>query len=247
MALVEALGAVVSARSFVILTGAGVSADSGVATFRGAGGLWEGHRVEEVATPEAWAADPVMVWRFYQMRRSALGEVQPNPAHHALARLEQELAAAGVPCTLVTQNVDPLHERAGSRPLHMHGELARLRCEACGAAVEDTEHTDEGEFVHCNACGHPRLRPDIVWFGEMPYHMERIEAALLECTDFLSVGTSGLVYPAAGFLAAARAVRARTIVNSLDPPDNLHPDDRFVPGRAADVIPPLVDELLAGL
>jgi len=235
------------ARSFVILTGAGVSADSGLATFRGAGGLWEGRRVEQVATPEAWAADPVLVWRFYQMRRAALGDIEPNPAHHALARFEQGLQAAGVPCTLVTQNVDPLHERAGSRPLHMHGELSRLRCEGCGAGVEDTEHIDPSEFVPCAACGHGRLRPDIVWFGELPYHMERIERALQQCTDFLSVGTSGLVYPAAGFLATARAVRARTIVNSLDPPENLHAGDRFVPGRAAEVIPPLVDELLAGL
>jgi NAD-dependent deacetylase len=231
----------------VVLTGAGVSADSGLATFRGAGGLWEGRRVEEVATPEGWAADPAGTWRFYQQRRAALTGVEPNAAHLALARLQAGLDAGGVPCLLVTQNVDDLHERAGSTPLHMHGELAVLRCEVCGARVRDRESLDPERFVPCARCGHPRLRPGVVWFGELPHEVPRIERALARCTHFLAVGTSGQVYPAAGFLAAARAVGARTIVTGLDEPENLARADRFLPGRAAERVPTLVDELLAEL
>lgn len=231
--------------SLVILTGAGISADSGLATFRGAGGLWEGQRVEDVATPEAWIRDPQLVWRFYQMRRAALGTVEPNPAHHALAHLERELDQRGVPFLLVTQNVDDLHERAGSKPLHMHGELAVLRCESCGTRLSDTQHFDPESFLGCEACGFERLRPDVVWFGEMPYHMERIERALGGCTHFAAIGTSGSVYPAAGFLAAARAVGAQTFVVGLDAPDNLHPGDTFLEGRAARVVPLLVEEVLS--
>ena len=231
----------------LVLTGAGVSADSGLATFRDAGGLWEGHRVEEVATPEAWYRDPALVWRFYQLRRGALGDVEPNPAHRALAALEAELASREVEYTLVTQNVDDLHERAGSDPLHMHGELAMLRCQSCGHRERNLEDLDQVLFVPCPRCGHARLRPDIVWFGEMPMHMERIEARLRRVTHFLAIGTSGLVYPAAGFLTAARAAGAHTWVNSLDEPDNLHPSDDFRPGRAAEVVPALVEELLEEL
>jgi len=219
-----------------VLTGAGVSADSGLATFRDAGGLWEGHRVEDVATPEAWARDPQTVWRFYQRRRAALAEVAPNPAHHALAELEREFASRGLPFTLVTQNVDDLHERAGSRPLHMHGELAVLRCEACDARLRELEHTAP-EFLPCEACGHPRLRPDVVWFGEIPFHLDEIERALAGCTHFVAIGTSGAVYPAAGFLSVARSLGAVTIVNSLDSPENLAAEDHFLPGNAAEVVP----------
>ncbi|MEM7306950.1 MAG: NAD-dependent deacylase [Planctomycetota bacterium] len=232
----------------VVLTGAGVSADSGLATFRGAGGLWEGHRVEEVATPEAWAHDPSLVWRFYQLRRGALADVEPNDAHRALARLEAELEARGAELTLITQNVDDLHERGGSRALlHMHGELAGLRCEACGHRVRDLEHTDPEAYVPCPSCGHARMRPDIVWFGEVPFHLDAIEAALARCTHFLAIGTSGVVYPAAGLLQLARAGGAKTWVNGLEEPENLHPADAFLAGRAVDVVPPLVDELLASL
>lgn len=230
----------------VVLTGAGISADSGVATFRGAGGLWEGHRVEEVATPEAWDRDPRMVWRFYQMRRAALDGVEPNPAHHSLVRLAAALEGAGHSFTLVTQNVDDLHDRAGSEVLHMHGELSVLRCEACGERRRDRENLDPESFLPCPACGHPCLRPDIVWFGEMPYKLEEIERVVLACTHFLAIGTSGLVYPAAGYLHVARQMGAETIVQSLDEPDNVHPADRFVQGRAAEAMPALVDELLAG-
>jgi NAD-dependent deacetylase len=230
--------------SVVVLTGAGVSADSGLATFRDAGGLWEGHQVEEVATPGAWAADPRLVWRFYQLRRAALGEVEPNPAHAALARLEAACARAEVDFLLVTQNVDDLHERAGSDPVHMHGELAMLRCERCGHRERNLAALDPVTFVACSHCEHDRLRPDIVWFGELPMHLDRIERRLRRATHFLSIGTSGLVYPAAGFLTAARAAGAHTWVNSLDEPSNLHPSDDFHPGRAAEVVPRLVDELL---
>jgi len=230
--------------SVVVLTGAGVSADSGVATFRGAGGLWEGHRIEDVATPEAWRRDPELVWRFYQLRRGALPTVEPNPAHHALVELERRLAAAGARFTLVTQNVDDLHERAGSRNLlHMHGELSVLRCERCGARVRDRGNLDPARFVPCAACSHARLRPDVVWFGEMPYHMDSIERDVAACTHFLAVGTSGVVYPAAGYLQLARECGARTWVQALERPENAHRADTFVAGRASEVLPALLAEL----
>jgi len=229
--------------ALVVLTGAGISADSGLATFRGPDGLWEGRPAEEVATPQAWRRDRSLVWRFYQQRRLALGAARPNAAHRALAVLESDLAAAGVPYLLVTQNVDDLHERAGSRALHMHGELAVLRCEACGLRRRDLEHLDPERFVACPACAQPALRPDVVWFGEVPYGLEVIGAAVAACTHFAAVGTSGLVYPAAGFLAQARARGARTFVNSLDPPENLAGADEFLPGRAAQVVPALCRRL----
>ena len=231
----------------VVLTGAGVSADSGVRTFRDAGGLWEGQRPEDVATPEAWHIDRARVWRFYQERRSVLPSVQPNAAHLALAALERQLTAAHFDFTLATQNVDDLHERAGSRPLHMHGELAVLRCERCGWRVRDLERFDPLAFVPCGSCGWESLRPDVVWFGEMPYQMEAIESAVERCTHFLAIGTSGLVWPAAGLLATARSLGARTWVQSLEPPENLHPSDRFLQGRAAEVVPVLIGELCNSL
>ncbi len=225
----------------VVLTGAGVSADSGVATFRGAGGLWEGHRIEDVATPAAWRRDPELVWRFYQLRRAALASVEPNAAHRALVDLEQRLTAAGARFTLVTQNVDDLHERAGSKNLlHMHGELAVLRCERCDARVRDLERVAPESFVPCAVCTHARLRPDVVWFGEMPYHMDAIDRALVRCTHFLAVGTSGVVYPAAGFLQLARESGARTFVQALERPDNVGAVDTFVGGRAYEAVPALI-------
>jgi len=228
----------------VVLTGAGTSADSGLATFRGAGGTWEGYRVEDVATPEAWARDPALVWRFYQMRRAGLGAVEPNAAHFALARMERELHAAGHGFTLISQNVDDLHQRAGSTVLAMHGQLLQLACERCGTVTVDSEHLDPERFVPCDACGYERLRPDIVWFGELPKLLDEIEAALAACTHFVSIGTSGVVYPAAGLLARARERGALTFVNSLDQPENLHPTDRFLPGRAALVMPPAIERWL---
>lgn len=229
--------------SVVVLTGAGISADSGLATFRGAGGLWEGRRVEDVATPGAWRAAPELVWRFYQARRASLASVEPNAAHLALAEFEATLRRHDLSFLLVTQNVDDLHDRAGSKALHMHGELASLRCESCHLRVRDLNSVDPDTFVDCPSCGPIRLRPDIVWFGEMPFHLDKIERALMDCTHFLAVGTSGNVYPAAGFLQVAREAGATTYVNSLDKPENLSPFDRFRGGRAIDVLPHLLEEL----
>jgi len=239
-------GPIGKASAIVCLTGAGVSADSGVATFRDAKGLWEGRRPEEVATPEAWRADRSSVWRFYQQRRRGLSAVEPNPAHHALAALEHRCLAAQVPFTLISQNVDDLHQRAGSTVLAMHGQLLDLRCERCERIVRDVEHFAD-ELVPCSACGHGALRPDVVWFGEIPHHLDAIERVLSRCTHFLAIGTSGVVHPAAGCLAAARSRGAETFVNSLEAPDNLDPRDRFLPGPAKDVVPRLVEQLVVRL
>jgi NAD-dependent deacetylase len=231
--------------SVVVLTGAGISADSGLATFRDAGGLWEGHRVEDVATPEAWACNPALVWRFYQQRRAQLATVVPNAAHHALADFERHCLEREIPFLLVTQNVDDLHDRAGSkRLLHMHGELAQLRCERCESRLRDLAQVDPEHHLACKACAHPRLRNDVVWFGEQPYHLPEIERALVTCTHFFALGTSGVVYPAAGFLTLARASGARTFVQALERPENCDPRDEFVPGRAAEVVPDLLARLL---
>ena len=231
----------------VVLTGAGVSADSGHPTFRGAGGLWEGRRVEELATPAAWAREPALVWRFYQERRQRLVETEPNPAHEALYELEQRLKAAAVGFCLITQNVDNLHARAGSAPIHIHGELAVLRCEICGEKVRDLEHLDPEVFVPCPECGHAAMRPDVVWFGEMPYRVEDVFRQVGNATRFLAAGTSGVVYPAAGLLQLARDGGAKTFVNSLDEPENLSRQDEFSPGRAAEVLPGLCAAIAEGV
>lgn len=228
----------------VVMTGAGISADSGVATFRDAGGLWEGHRPEDVATPEAWARDPQLVWRFYQERRAQLQTVAPNPAHAALHEAATTLGDRGHRLTLVTQNVDDLHERAGSTAIHMHGELAVLRCEQCGTKVRDLRRTQPDQFLPCDHCGNTRLRPDIVWFGEVPFHLNEIEAALFDCTHFVAIGTSGQVYPAAGMLQIARERGATTFVQALELPANADASDTFVAGRAAEAVPPLLQRIL---
>jgi NAD-dependent deacetylase len=196
------------ATSIVILTGAGISAESGLPTFRDKDGLWEGHRVEDVACPEAFARDPERVQRFYNLRRAALATVEPNAAHHALARLQQAWPGR---VTLVTQNVDDLHERAGSTGvIHMHGELRKVRCGHCGQRMEwlDELHTS----TLCPVCGRGRgLRPDIVWFGEMPLQLEVIEDAVEASGLFVAIGTSGQVYPAAGLVQVARSAGAATL------------------------------------
>ena len=230
-------------QRIVVLTGAGVSADSGHPTFRGSGGLWEGRRVEDVATPEAWATEPALVWRFYQERRQRLVETDPNPAHEALAELERRLKGAEVGFCLITQNVDNLHARAGSAPIHIHGELSVLRCEVCGEKVRDLEHLDPERFVPCPECGHGAMRPDVVWFGEMPYRVEDVFRQVGNATRFLAAGTSGVVYPAAGLLQLARDGGAKTYVNSLDEPENLSGEDEFLAGRAAEVLPELCARL----
>jgi NAD-dependent deacetylase len=199
-------------RNIVVLTGAGISAESGIATFRGPGGLWEGHRVEDVCTPQALARDPALVHRFYDLRRAALADVVPNAAHDALARLDRAWRGE---LLIVTQNVDDLHERAGARRLiHMHGQLRSALCADCGAQVAHADPLPPGSV--CTACGAPALRPDIVFFGEMPYRMAAIEAALAAADLFVSIGTSGAVYPAAGFVELARHCGARTLELNLD-------------------------------
>jgi NAD-dependent deacetylase len=227
----------------VILTGAGVSAESGIRTFRAADGLWEEHRIEDVATPEGFAANPALVHRFYNERRRQLvsGAVHPNPAHQALARLE-----AGWPdgVLLVTQNIDDLHERAGSKNVvHMHGELLRMRCEACG-----TVHPVSGDIgtdSSCPGCAATgTLRPHIVWFGEMPHQLDRIFDALSGCQLFAAIGTSGNVYPAAGFVDEARAAGARTVEINLERSAVATAFDEVLLGPASEQVPRWVDGLL---
>ena len=227
-------------QNIVILTGAGISAESGVATFRGPDGLWEGHRVEDVATPEAFARDPALVQKFYDVRRAALKTVEPNAAHLALARLD---AAWNGNLLLITQNVDDLHERAGSRRLlHMHGELGSAWCAACDARLRWTDGLSHRPG--CPKCGVRALRPDIVWFGEMPYGMDRIDAALASCDLFVSIGTSGAVYPAAGFVQMAAAYGAQTLEMNLDPSEGSHLFGESRQGPAGTLVPRWVDEVL---
>lgn len=230
------------ARSIFILTGAGVSAESGIATFRAADGLWEDHRVEDVATPEGFARDPALVHRFYDARRARLRDVEPNAAHVALARLDAEWPGD---LLLVTQNVDDLHERAGSRRLvHMHGALTSAWCRACDARVPWVEDLSGGPVCHsCGIAG--RLRPDIVWFGEMPYDMERIDRALMTADLFLSIGTSGAVYPAAGYVQTARHCGARTLELNLEPSQGSVYFDETRSGPATTLVPAWVEEVLS--
>jgi NAD-dependent deacetylase len=230
--------------NIVILTGAGVSAESGLATFRGPDGLWEGHRVEDVATPEAFARDPALVQAFYDARRARLREVEPNAAHRALARLDSEWPGE---LLIVTQNVDDLHERAGARRvLHMHGELKSVWCRACDARMRWAE--DLADSPSCPACGDAgRLRPDIVWFGEMPYQMERIDRALTAADLFVSIGTSGAVYPAAGFVQSARYAGARAIEINLEPSLGSFHFHESRTGPAGMLVPAWVEEMLESL
>ncbi|WP_395650622.1 NAD-dependent deacylase [Brevundimonas sp.] len=227
-------------RNIVVLTGAGVSAESGVPTFRGADGLWEGHRFEDVATPEAFARDPDLVQRFYNLRRAALATVQPNAAHHALADLAARWEGDFL---LVTQNVDDLHDRAHADPLpgmgfeliHMHGELLKGRCTRTGL-VSDWP----GDMAaHEPSPDHPegRMRPHLVWFGETPLLMDRIERALSACDLFVAIGTLGAVYPAAGFVDLARRAGARTVEINLEPSLGAGLFDEGLYGPATEVVP----------
>jgi NAD-dependent deacetylase len=230
-----------------VLTGAGVSAESGLKTFRDQGGLWEGWRVEDVATPEAWAEDAGRVWRFYSQRRRDARKAEPNAAHRALAELEQALGGRFFLCT---QNVDDLHERAGSqRMVHMHGELFASRCEFSGAGMgsfacsrrpfpDDSLCETEAEIARC-ACG-GRIRPHIVWFGEMPLKMERIEREIAEATTMLVVGTSGAVHPAASFVRWAKP-QVRKIYVGPEEPENAGAFSEIVLGNAGEVLPGLME------
>jgi NAD-dependent deacetylase len=226
--------------NIVVLTGAGISAESGLATFRDADGLWEGHRPEDVATPEAYAHDPELVQRFYDERRAGLSRVRPNAAHEALGRLSREL---GDELFLVTQNIDDLHERGGStRVHHMHGEILKALCEACRV-----RSPWDGPLIDrpaCPACGRSMLRPDVVWFGEIPYGMDEIQQRLYDADLFVSIGTSGVVYPAAGFLHLASAAGARTLELNLEPSAASTDFDEARHGPASQLVPAWVDEVL---
>jgi NAD-dependent deacetylase len=229
-------------RNIVILTGAGISAESGLRTFRAEDGLWEDHRVEDVATPQAFRRDRDLVQRFYDERRLNILAAQPNPAHEAMARLDREWSGN---LLIVTQNIDDLHERAGAhRVLHMHGEGLSAWCTAC-----DTRHrwtSTLRDDPPCPACGERALRPDIVWFGEMPYRMDEIFAALARADLFVSIGTSGAVYPAAGFVQQARSQRARTLELNLERSQGSDWFDETRLGPASALVREWVDEILAG-
>ncbi len=227
-------------RNIVILTGAGISAESGIDTFRSEGGLWEQHRVEDVATPEGFARDPELVLRFYDMRRAAIQEKQPNPAHYALARLDNEWPGE---LLIVTQNVDDLHERAGAkRVLHMHGEHLNAWCTSCDVRSPWTAPLIDRPA--CPACAARSLRPDVVWFGEMPYGMDEIYAALQSCDLFVSIGTSGAVYPAAGFVQHAVELGADTLELNLERSQGSRMFHETRLGPASVLVPAWVEEML---
>ncbi len=235
--MTEPISISLSDRVFV-LTGAGISAESGLPTFRASDGLWAGHRIEDVCTPEAWEQNPALVWEFYSERRAQGAKAQPNLAHIALAELEQRL---GDRFFLCTQNVDDLHERGGSvRLLHMHGELAKSRCEAeCGQVpvTDRTVYKNLSEVGRC-LCG-ARLRPHIVFFGEIPLGMGRIQAEIKKATMMMVVGTSGSVYPAANCVHWARQAGARTVYVGPEPPLNASAFTHVVEGKAGEVLPGL--------
>lgn len=227
----------------VVLTGAGISAESGIRTFRAADGLWEGHRIEDVAAPEGFRRDPAQVYRFYNERRRQLvsPEIQPNAAHVALAKLEEKL---GDDFLLVTQNIDDLHKRAGSkRVLPMHGELRKARCTNClGLPDWDGDFTEQTVCTVCSKAG--GLRPHVVWFGEMPLYMDEIYAALMQCDVFAAIGTSGNVYPAAGFVEVAGQVGAQTVEINLEASKvaSAFGEQRY--GKATELVPQWVIDII---
>lgn len=225
----------------VILTGAGISAESGLGTFRDEDGLWAQHAIEDVATPEGFMRDPELVHRFYNARREQAAQAQPNAAHDALARLETGYHGK---ILIVTQNVDALHERAGSRNvIHMHGELASALCQRCTfrwPALPDMSPRDR-----CPACNSIATRPDVVWFGEMPYGMDRIDDTLNGADLFVSIGTSGQVYPAAAYAQHARRMGARTLELNMEPSANARDFDEGRYGPASKLVPDWVDEMLS--
>jgi NAD-dependent deacetylase len=223
-----------------VLTGAGISAESGLATFRGSGGLWNGHRVEEVATPEAWQANPALVWRFYSQRRRDASAAQPNAAHIALAKIENILGPDRF--YLCTQNVDDLHERAGSHRIHhMHGSLFQSRCTRSHEPFSDRAfYEDPDNLPICKTC-HASIRPHIVWFGEIPLDMDGIYRELDRATILLVVGTSGSVYPAAGFVDIANQRGTRTIYVGPEEPLNTRAFDEIILSSATDALPRLLE------
>lgn len=229
-------------KKIVILTGAGISAESGLGTFRDEGGLWARHRIEDVATPEGFARDPNLVHDFYNARRVQAARAAPNAAHQALARLETEHPAEVV---IVTQNVDGLHESAGSKTvIHMHGRLAGALCADCDHRWDAPETMRPAD--RCPSCGAPATRPDIVWFGEMPYHMGEIWDHLRQADLFAAIGTSGEVYPAAAFVQDAGRHGAHTVELNLAPSSVVSDFSETRFGKATEVVPEWIDELLKG-
>ena len=231
-------------NSIVVLTGAGISAESGIKTFRAADGLWEDHKVEDVATPEAFERDPELVQRFYNERRRPLidKQVLPNLAHVALAKLEQEFAGEFL---LVTQNIDNLHEQGGSRKvLHMHGEVLKMRCKQTEEIFSCLQDIDVSDKCGC-CCQAGNLRPHIVWFGEMPLFMDEIYQSLSNCDLFIAIGTSGNVYPAAGFVQMAKQSGAKTLELNLEKSNVANEFENAIYGRAGEVLPTWVDEFLS--
>lgn len=233
-------------KKIIVLTGAGVSKESGLDTFRGTDGVYTRVNIEDVATPEAFARNPMKVHSFYNARRAGLlnANVSPNAAHEALARLERECRDAEF--LLVTQNVDNLHERAGSRNIvHVHGEILKARCNGCGQVTGWEEPIDlESKCPKCNTVG--KMRVHVVWFGEMPFGVDRICEELKSCDLFVSVGTSGTVYPAAGFVRIAGDAGARTVELNLEPSQGQSMFDEKVYGQASEVVPQFVDRILEG-
>ncbi len=228
-------------KPVVVLTGAGISAESGLSTFRDNDGLWENHRVEDVATPEAFDKNPELVQRFYNLRRSALQSVEPNEAHQALVKAEKQFESF----LLVTQNVDDLHERAGSQNLfHIHGELLKQRCIQCNEVF--TINVDIKVDSHCSGCERQgTMRPHIVWFGEMPLFMDEIMLALMQCDLFISIGTSGTVYPAAGFVEIANRSGAHTVELNVEPSDQNSQFKQSIHGTAGQIVPQFFNDLAA--
>ncbi|NOZ13070.1 MAG: NAD-dependent deacylase [Acidobacteria bacterium] len=226
-------------QRIVVMTGAGISAESGIQTFRGANGLWENHRIEEVASPAAFSRDPVLVWNFYLQRRRQALSCRPNAGHLAVAELEKWIVSAGGDFLLVTQNVDGLHSRAGSgNVIEMHGSLMTSRCTACGQIFPD-KRTDLELPPRHNCPEKGLLRPHIVWFGEslFPGDMERIECAIEKCDMFIVIGTSGIVYPAAGLVNFANSLEKRTVCVNKEAPANVELFDTFIRGEAGKELP----------
>lgn len=228
-----------SNEKIVILTGAGISAESGLATFRDSGGLWAQHRIEDVASPEGFRRDPDLVHAFYNARRAQARQVAPNAAHHALSRFQKQSDDEVI---IVTQNVDGLHEAAGASVLHMHGALDGALCAACDHRWPAPLEMHKSDA--CPVCGQAATRPDIVWFGEIPYHMDQIITHLEECTVFAAIGTSGQVYPAAGFVQEALRVGARTVEINLEASDVSGHFDTYLTGPATQSVPAWVAEML---
>lgn len=231
-------------KKYLILTGAGISAESGIRTFRDNDGLWEDHDVNEVASIDGYRRNPELVWRFYKARYAQSMEVSPNPGHYALVELEKAL---GDNFHIITQNVDALHIRAGNqRVIEMHGSLQDCFCESCDAHYKMADIDLSPARPLCPKCT-GFLRPDIVWFGEIPYKMDQIEALLRKCDVFMVIGTSGVVYPAAGLVMTAKYLGAKTIAVNLEKPDNLSFIDEFHQGKSGEILPKLIKEIMENL